>query len=80
MRLATDTYRQNEFDGEEIQKTTWHTVVCWDEMAQIAEQHFIKGSHIMVEGMIQYYSYIDKDGLRRHVTEIKAFHLADLDR
>lgn len=80
MRLATDTYRQKEFDGEEIQKTTWHTIVCWDEMAEIALEHFIKGSHILVEGMIQYCSYIDKDGQRRYVTEIKAFHVADLDR
>lgn len=80
MQLATDSYRQKEFDGEEVKKTTWHTIICWAEMAEIAENHFIKGSHIMVEGMIQYCSYIGKDGQRRYVTEIKAFHVADLDR
>lgn len=80
MRLATDTYRQKEFDPEPIKKTSWHTIICWAEMAEIAQDRFIKGSHIMVEGMIQYRSYTDKNGQLREVTEINAFHLADLDR
>lgn len=79
MRLATDSFRQGEFDPEPIQKTTWHTIVCWDEMADIADQ-FIKGSHIMVEGMIQYKAFTNKEGQVKYFTEIKAYQLTDLDR
>lgn len=80
MRLATDTYYKKNPEEDAIKKTIWHTIVCWNEVADIVENNFIKGSHIMVEGMIEYRVYSDKDGVVKDVTEIKAFHLTDLDR
>ena len=35
--LATTEYRKNK-DGERIEQTDWHTVVCWRGLADIAEK------------------------------------------
>ena len=80
MRLATNTFYRKDEASEPIKKTIWHTVICWNGIADLVEQHLCKGSHILVEGMIEYHVYSDKDGNVKHVTEIKAFHLTDLDR
>lgn len=80
MRLATDSFYRKSPEEEPIKTTIWHTIICWNGVADIVEQHFIKGSHILVEGMIEYRVYSDKNGNVKNVTEIKAFHLTDLDR
>jgi single-strand DNA-binding protein len=60
--------------------TTWHDVVAWDKIADVAERSFVKGSHIMVWGSIGYRKYVDKSGVMREVAEVKANSLNNLDR
>ena len=47
--LATTEFHKNR-DGEKIEQTEWHNVVCWRSLAEIAEKILRKGTQIYVEG------------------------------
>lgn len=79
LRVATHHSRKNK-DGKVNYSSTWHDVVAWDEVAEYAQDNFVKGSRILVRGMIQYRTYADLHGHTRYVTEIKATSLQNLDR
>lgn len=69
--LATTENRRNR-DGERIEQTEWHNVVCWRTLAEIAEKILRKGTSIYVEGRLQTRSWEDKDGVKHRVTEVVA--------
>jgi single-strand DNA-binding protein len=67
--LATsDSYKTES--GDKVTETTWHNIVLWNNLAQIAEKLLMKGDKIFFEGKIVYRSYEDKKGNTKHVTEI----------
>ena len=51
-------------------RTDWHNIVMWRELAKIAERYVHKGDKLYIEGRIRYRYYDDKKGGRgqRHVT------------
>ena len=53
-------------------RTDWHNIVMWRELAKIAEKYVHKGDKLYIEGRIRYRYYDDKKGQRRFVTEIYA--------
>lgn len=53
-------------------RTDWHNIVMWKELAKIAERYVHKGDKLYIEGRIRYRYYDDKKGQRRFVTEIYA--------
>ncbi len=69
--LATTEYRRNR-DGERVEQTEWHNVVCWKMLAEIAEKILRKGTQIYVEGRLQTRSWEDKEGNKRYITEVVA--------
>ncbi|MBR1851443.1 MAG: single-stranded DNA-binding protein [Bacteroidales bacterium] len=69
--LATTEYRRNR-DGERIEHTEWHTVVCWRNLADIAERLLHKSTQIYVEGKLQTRSWEDREGNKRYMTEVVA--------
>lgn len=69
--LATTEYRRNR-DGEKVEQTEWHNVVCWRTLAEIAEKILRKGTQIYVEGKLQTRSWEDKEGNKRYITEVVA--------
>ena len=69
--LATTEYRRNR-DNERVEITEWHNVVCWRGLADVAERILVKGAQIYVEGRLQSRSWEDKEGNKRHVTEVVA--------
>ncbi|MCQ2298022.1 MAG: single-stranded DNA-binding protein [Bacteroidales bacterium] len=69
--LATTEFHKNR-DGEKIEQTEWHNVVCWRSLAEIAEKILRKGSQLYVEGKLQTRSWEDKEGNRRYITEVVA--------
>lgn len=79
LRIATDRFFKNK-KGENIKKTSWHNIIAWDKKADYAENNFLKGSHILVDGHIKYRSYKDEKGEPRHISEIIAELLMNLDR
>lgn len=77
-RVATDRFYKR---GEEVvQETDWHSVVCWDKLAENANEYLKKGSVVYVEGRLHYSSYDDKEYDYKHYkTEIVANVVSFLD-
>jgi single-strand DNA-binding protein len=72
--LATsDSYKNG--DGQKVNETTWHNVVAWNGLADIAGKFLKKGGQVAVEGRIVYRSYEDKSGVTKYITEIVANEL-----
>ena len=65
-------------DGQAQERTEWHRVVAWANLAEIAEQYLSRGDRVYIEGEIQYRSYEHRDGQTRYVTEIRARELVML--
>lgn len=53
-------------------RTDWHNIVMWRDLAKIAERYVHKGDKLYVEGRIRYRYYDDKKGQRRFIAEIYA--------
>ena len=53
-------------------RTDWHNIVMWKNLAKIAERYLHKGDKVYIEGKIRYRSYDDRKGQRQFVTEIYA--------
>lgn len=79
MRLATNESYQNQ-DGETVQRTEWHTVVAWDRLAEICDEHLQKGSRVYFEGKLQTREWEDQNGNTRYSTEVKARDVMFLGR
>ncbi len=79
INVATDIFFKTQ-DGNKVKSTTWHVVTALRKKADLVENNFLTGSHILVEGQIVYRTYEDPTGHTRYVTEIKAHMLMNLDR
>lgn len=67
--LATSETHKNRH-GDKISTTEWHNIVLWRGLAEIAEKFVRKGDALYVEGKLRTRSWEDKEGRRRHTTEI----------
>ena len=54
------------------ERTDWHNIVTWGNLAKYVERSIRKGQKIFVEGSLHSRTYEDKSGLRRTITEIWA--------
>ena len=70
--LATTEYYKDKNTGERVEKTEWHNIVAWRQLAEVAEKFLKKGKQVYVEGKLTSRSYDDKDGVKRYFTEIVA--------
>lgn len=59
-------------DADRKEKTEWHKVILWDKLGQIAGNYLKKGRQVYIEGRITYRDYMDKENVKRFVTEIVA--------
>ncbi|MBW6508576.1 MAG: single-stranded DNA-binding protein [Desulfuromonadales bacterium] len=67
--LAT-TERYKDREGQRQEKTEWHNIVAWRQLAEICGKFLHKGKQVYIEGKIQTRSYDDRDGNKRYITEI----------
>jgi len=68
--LATnEIYRNNK--GEKVKETTWHNLIAWGKLADIAEKYLVKGKEVAIEGKLISNNYTDKQGNKKHFTEIQ---------
>ncbi|HRN98138.1 MAG TPA: single-stranded DNA-binding protein [Flavobacterium sp.] len=56
--------------GEKVTETQWHHLTAWGKTAELIEKYVNKGKELAVEGKITYRTYEDKNGDKRHSTEI----------
>lgn len=64
------TSKSYKKDGERVTDTTWHNIVLWGSLAELAGKYLEKGSKIYLEGEIRNRSYTDKEGNKKYITEI----------
>ena len=70
LSIATTESWKDKESGENRDKTEWHRVVFFGNLAEIAEKYLDKGSSVYVEGKIQTRKWQDKEGKDRWTTEI----------
>jgi single-strand DNA-binding protein len=61
--------------GTRQDRTEWHNIVAWRQLADVAKRFLAKGRQVYVEGRLQTREFTDKDGNKRRVTEIIANQL-----
>ena len=74
IRLATNRV----VNGQE--QTQFHTIVCWESLAETTGTYVKKGDPIYVEGRLEYRSFQDEEGKQRGVCEIVASDVQFLGR
>ena len=68
--IATnESYRNAK--GETVKETQWHNAIAWGKNAELAEKYLIKGSQVALEGKLVNRNYVDKDGIKRYITEVQ---------
>ena len=67
---TTETWKDKA--GEKQEKTEWHQVAFFGQLAEIAGEYLKKGSQVYVEGRLQTRKWQDKDGNDKYTTEIVA--------
>lgn len=79
LRIAT-TERYKTGNGEWKEDTQWHRVSAWEALAERAEKQLNKGSYIMIEGKLITNNYVDANGNKKYITEIRANSFLPLDK
>ena len=71
--LETTEHGHTLPDGTQApDRSDWHTILLYRNLAKIAEEHIRKGDRLYVEGKLRYRTYTDHSGQSRRVTEIQA--------
>jgi single-strand DNA-binding protein len=70
LSIATNERRK---DGPDL--CTWHRVVLWDQLADIAHKYVRKGSLVLVEGSVTSSEWVDANGQHHTRTEVIAREL-----
>src|SRR6266498_884192 len=71
IRLATNR-KVRTAAGEVREDIPYHSVVCWDGLAETTALYVKKGDPLYVEGRLDYRTYTDSDGAPRGTVEIVA--------
>ena len=70
--VATSESWKDKQTGEKRDRTEWHRVVFFNQLAKIAGDYLRKGSQIYVEGSLRTRKWQDQNGQDRYTTEIVA--------
>ena len=74
IRLATN----RQIKGEKA--TQFHSIVCWDRLAETTADYVKKGDPLYIEGRLQYRSYQDEEGATSGSCELVAEDVQFLSR
>jgi single-strand DNA-binding protein len=75
---TTESYKDK--DGNRQEKTEWHSIVAWRQLAEICGKYLTKGKQIYIEGKLQTRKWQDGDGNDRYSTEVVADQMQMLGR
>lgn len=67
--LAT-MIRKKSPNGDPVEHTLWHNIVCFGKPAENAQKIVVKGSKLYLDGTIDYQEYIDQQGNKKTSTKI----------
>ncbi len=77
--LATTASWRDKESGEQQERTEWHRVIFFSQLAEIVGKYLRKGSKVYIEGRLQTRKWQDKEGNDRYTTEIVAKEMQMLD-
>lgn len=73
LTLATTERGYRLQNGTDVpERTEWHNIVFWKDLAERVEKYVHKGDKLFIEGKIRSRSYDDRNGVKRYITEIFA--------
>ncbi len=75
--VTSETFKNPK--GESITENQWHNLVAWDKVADIMQKSCKRGCELAIEGKLINRHYIDKEGIKRYVTEIEVSELLLLE-
>lgn len=67
-------------DGNRQEKTEWHNIVAWRQLAEICGKYLHKGKQVYIEGKLTTRKWQGRDGIERYTTEIVADTMQMLGR
>jgi single-strand DNA-binding protein len=59
-------------NGIKTEVSEWHNVTMWRTLAEAGARQLKKGLLVYLEGKLKTRSFLDKEGIKRYVTEIAA--------
>jgi single-strand DNA-binding protein len=68
--VATSESWKDKNSGEKQEKTEWHRIIAFGNLADIVKNYVKKGSKVYVEGSIQTRKWTDKNSVEKYTTEI----------
>jgi len=71
-RLAVNSFRRGGEAGHPVEETDWFTVVCWNRLAEFADQYIRKGTKVYVAGRLRVRRFTGNDGTERTAVEVIA--------
>ena len=77
INVATNEKHIKE-DGEEVQKTTWHSVHVFGPQAEWACSRLQKGFRVFIEGRLDRKTEEDEAGQKKDTLFIRAFQVSSL--
>jgi single-strand DNA-binding protein len=76
--VATNEKWKDKASGEMKERSEFHNIVVWGDLAQEVSQFVKKGNRVFVSGRVQTRSWETQDGKKRYTTEIVAENLSML--
>lgn len=65
--------------GEKQEKTSWHNITAWGNIAKVVSQYSGKGKRVLIEGKIDYRTWDKTDGSKGYATDIIANNVSIID-
>lgn len=75
---CNDSYK-DKTTGEKKETCEWINITFFGKLAEVAGMYLKKGSSVYVEGKLHTRKYVDKDGVEKYATSIKADQMQMLD-
>jgi single-strand DNA-binding protein len=73
---TTNSYKGK--DGNWQNETTWHNIIAWN-LSDFYKESLKKGKKFYVEGRLSKREYMDKENIKRYVTEVVAEKIIPLE-
>jgi single-strand DNA-binding protein len=67
---TTDTWKDK--NGQKQERTEWHRINLWGNVAEALREYLTKGKQVCVEGSLQTQKWTDKNGVERYTTSVRA--------
>lgn len=67
---TNESYKDSSGNWQD--KTEWHDIIAWRQLAERAESSLKKGALLFIEGKLTHRKWQDKDGNNRYTTEVVA--------